>query len=342
MNGYSYSAINTYQRCPQQYVYKFIDKIQRAQKSVALFNGINAHEMMKVFFLMLQMGHDKEYAWNMVLEHVEVLTQEASEVMFDDELASAVDEIKMILLVVKNYIDQYSEDWEILHVEEEFIIMLDTGQVVTFTPDLVVRDRNGSVWIVDHKTTSGGVEGGVPFGDMQALLYYAGVKSLYPETAGFLFSRMRKKLPTQPRLTKTGKTRVADLARIDTTYEILRDFLQETAPGLLNDETHMRRLAELRDQGNRFFWHEQVYVNDATVESILMDVGFVIEQIELSKSRGVWPRHLFESRGYKDCRKCEFEPICQASLLGWDTQDLILDEYEPRDPKNPYQEEDDG
>ncbi len=348
MNGYSYSAINTYQRCPKQYEFKFGYKIQRKKKNLALFNGINAHEMMKEFFLALQnnaadgmnLQQRKDEAWACVEEWAD--DQSETGYLFEDELASAERELGVIKQVVRNYIDQYAEEWEILHVEEEFILMLDTGDVITFTPDLVVRDRNGAVWIVDHKTTSGTVEEGLPFGDQQALLYFAGVQALYPETAGFIFSRMRKKLPTQPRLAKTGKTRVADVARIDTTYEILRDFLQDKAPGLLSDPVHQRRLAQLRDAGNRFFWTEQVYVNETAVQSVINDAAFVLNQIKQSDTLDHYPRHLLESRGYRDCRKCEFRPLCQAQLLGWSTTELLFEEYEPRDPKNPYEEDTDG
>ncbi len=339
MNGYSYSAINTYQRCPKQYEFKFVYKLQRKAKNVNLFNGINAHEWLKEFFLALQAGDSPDEAWRAVQKAAEETLEQARTVTFDEELVKAETEVNTLLRVIENYTDQYQEEWEVLHVEEEFVLLLDNGAVITFTPDLVVRDRNGAVWIVDHKTTSGTVEEGLPFGDMQALLYYAGVKSLYPETAGFIFSRMRKKLPTQPRLAKTGKTRVADVARIDTTYEILRDFLQDKAPGLLSDPVHQRRLAELRDQGNRFFWTEQVYANDAAITAVVDDTAFIINQIRQSETWDKWPRHLLESRGYKDCRKCEFRSLCQAQMLGWDTTDLLLEEYEPRDPKNPYEED---
>ena len=341
MNARSYSDINTYQRCPKQYEYRVVRNLERKQTPLALYNGINAHELLKHFFLALQRGATVAEAWDVVRSEANDLYEAAKRVTFEDELISAKHEIDMIVEVLERYISEYVHDWEILHVEETFIMMLENGEVVSFTPDLVIRDRNGAVWIVDHKTTSGTVEHGIPFGDMQALLYYAGVKALYPELAGFFFNRLRKKMPTMPRLTKTGKTRVADLARIDTTYEILRDFLTEVAPGLLSEETHQRRLAQLRDTGNRFFWTEQIYVNDATVDSVLEDVEWVIEQIKLSESAGRFPRHLLESRGYKDCRKCSWQPLCQAELVGWETDQLIELEFQQRGEKNPYESEDD-
>lgn len=339
MNGTSYSSINTYQRCPKKAYYRMVMDIQPKRRATALFNGINGHEFLKVFFLGLQAGETKEEAWSAVIDAASYLTAEARKYTFDDELLDAEKEIDSMLQIIKRYIDQYVEDWEILHVEEEFLILLDSGRVITFTPDLVVRDRNGFVWIIDHKTTSGLPEGGLPFGDTQALLYYAGVKSLYPETRGFIFNRIRKKIPTQPRLTKTGKVRVADLARIDTTYEVLRDWLKENAPALLSDPAHQRRLAELRDQPDKFFWTEQIITNDETVDNILKDVDFVLAQMETSAKVGHYPRNLQENHSYMSCSKCPYRSLCKAELLGWDVQPLLEEDFEPADPKNPYEGE---
>ena len=342
MNATSYSDINTYQRCPKKHYYRKVENLQHKKRAVALFDGTNGHEFLKTFFLAKQAGASMQSAWSRVLDHAVDLTLEVGEQMFEEELVDVRKQIDLMLTIIKRYVDQYAEKWEILHVEEEFIVMLDSGEVVSFTPDLVVRDRNGFVWIIDHKTTSRVPEGGIPFGDMQALLYYAGVKALYPECKGFIFNRIRKKLPTQPRLTKTGKTRVADLTRIDTTFEVLRNFLQEKAPGLLSEETHQRRLAQLRDQDDKFFWTEQVYVNDTTVEAILVDTEAVLNQMELSRKTGAYPRNLQEDNGYLSCRKCPFQRICHAEMVGWDTELIRAEEYEPRDPKNPYESEDYG
>ena len=338
MNGTSYSGIATYQRCPKQYYYKEVERLEPIEQNINLFQGIVAHDLMKEFFLGMQDHGDPVLSWDRVLDSLEETLDGYSKVMFADELAEADKLAAQILNTVDRYVGRYAEEWEVLHVEEEFLVMIN-NRVVTFTPDLVVRDRAGYVWVVDHKTTSGSYEDGIPFGDMQAMLYFSGVQSLYPEVKGFLFNRLRKKAPTEPRLTKTKPLRVYDLNRIDTTYEILRDFLKENAPKLLDDPRHQRRLAELRDAGDRFFWTETVYVPDVAVEQIIDDVDFVIDQIERSKETGRFPRHLYESRGYKDCRSCDFSRLCQAELLGWDTEELRLEAYQERGAKNPYEGE---
>lgn len=339
MNARSYSNINTYQRCPKKYYYTSVLKIQPKTKALALFNGVNSHEFLKVFFLALQKGMDKVDAWSEVLDYAGVLIEEVKGITFDDEMADAVDQVNQMLNLIEQYCDDYADQWDILHVEEEFIIMLDNGEVISFTPDLVVRDReSGAVWIVDHKTTSRMPESGLPFGDTQALLYYSGVQSLYPDLAGFIFNRIRKKVPTQPRLTKTGKKRVADIARIDTTYEVLLAFLREEAPELLDDPVHRRRLAELRDQ-QRFFWTDTVYVNEATTNAIIDDVAATIQHMNLSMETGQYPRHLQENNSYLSCSKCPFKRLCHTQLVGWDEQTVLEESYEPRDAKNPYEGE---
>lgn len=341
-NARSYSDINTYQRCPKQYQYRVVWGIERKKLAIDLFRGIEAHEYLKMFFLSIQRGLSVDEAWLLVHSYAHERINSFREVMLDNEMADARKEAEVILSIIERYCKRYAQDWEILHVEEEFYFELGNGEVISFTPDLVVRDRNGSIWIIDHKTTSRGVEEGVPFGDMQALLYYAGVKALYPECKGFIFNRIRKKIPSTPRLTKKGTPKVAYLKTIDTTYEILLEFLKTEAPFLLNDLDHRRRLAQLRDQGDRFFWTENVFVNEDTVMNVLADVEFVTLQIKHSEDTNRFPRHLLQSNGYKDCQKCPYQRLCHAEMVGWDTVDLINEDFQARGPKNEYEGEDDG
>lgn len=332
----SYSELNTYQRCPAKYSYAYIEQWQKKKKNINLFNGINAHAMLQEFFLARRDGKNLNQAWGAVEAYTGKILKDSNKFAFENEKVDAKKEVQFMFSIVGRYVDQYAEEWEILHVEEEFYILLG-DHTITFTPDLVVRKPDSSVWPVDHKTTSGKAESGIPFGDMQSLLYYSGVKQVYPETAGFIFNKLRKKIPSVPQLVKTGKKRVARLANIDTTYEVLRNFLLDEAPDLLSDLDHQKRLAELRDQPDQFFWQETVYVTDQTVESICRDIQGVIIQLEASNRARNFPRHLLESRGYKDCSSCEFKRICHSDMIGWDSDKVLEEDYETREAKNPYE-----
>ena len=333
-NPHSYGDIATYQRCAKKYWFRVINNLQHKKRSTNLVLGDVIHQMLRDFFLDLRDGVPQpedslERTWNKLLEEVESY-------MFEDELTEALDLMNTAERIVYAYIQKVDfAEWEILHVEEEFIVTLDTGAVVSFTPDLVVRDPSGAVWVVDHKSTSRMPTEGVPFGDLQAMLYLVGVSALYPETAGFIYNRLRKKEPTAPRLTKTGDKRVANLARIDTTYDVLLAFLQDEAPDLIDDPTHRARLAELRDDDGRWFWTEQIYRNENAMATILNEVASTIETMGKDET---FARHLVEDNGWNSCSKCPFARVCQADLLGWDTELVLNEDYEVRDQKNPYEE----
>lgn len=342
-NALSFSDIATYRRCPKRFFYRAINDLQRKKKSTNLYLGSEIHEMLKIFFLGLQGGQTREEAVWAVDLYVENLGDwETYPELFEDESIEQGVLANEAYAIVVRYLDQADfTDWEILHVEEQFYITLENGVVISITPDLVVRDPSGAVWVIDHKSTSRMPVDGIPFGDFQAMLYLAGVSAVYPETKGFIYNRLRKKLPTVPRLNKTinketGLYWVNNLKKIDTTYEMLMDFITAEAPVLLTNQDHALRLAELREDTGRWFWTETVYNNETAIDTIIEETSNTVQQ---AGADTVFSRNLYEDNGWNSCSKCEFARLCQADLLGWDTQQILLEDFEPRDAKNPYEGE---
>lgn len=312
-NATSFSDLLCYQRCPKQFEYSRVRQLQKIKRSVALSKGTIVHRLLMAYYL-----GGEEAMWN-----------EYSEIGWEAEgwlLEDGSDPTELVVAasdLVDRYLTYYQDDWEILYVEETFEVEVD-GELISFTPDLIVREREtGAVWVVDHKTAAT-IPTEPSIGNLQSVLYYGLLKPFIPGLVGFMFNFLRKKEPTQPRLTKTGDKRVADLNRIDTTYEILRDYLAEEAPDLLDDPAHKQRLAELRET-NRFFGRQYLYIPDAMVQSTLEDVGLTIEQIQAAK----YPRH-FMSSGMTSCDRCEFSALCVAELRGYDTKEVLM-MYEDRD-----------
>lgn len=357
-NAKSYSEINTYGRCPQRYFLRSVLRLQRKRKNPNLYQGSATHEGFQEFFLKLRETADYNHAYEVMDAWFQAeidAIPERNPLLFDDELASAEILLQDAWYYCTTWIDAHEDEiktWEILHVEEEFVIMLgdETNyEVVTFTPDLIIKDKNGFVWIVDFKTTSKMPNNGLPFADLQALLYMAGVRELYPELRGFIFSYIRKKRPTLPRLNKThtsesklyGHVFVNNLTKIDTSYEMLRDFLLEHAPALMGEPAHQRRLAELRDT-NRFLWEERVTPSDEQLSLVLEDVLATLVNMKEAASNNRYPRTILNDlAGVQACSRCEFSRICHTALLGWNVEMVIDEEYEPRDPKNDYESEED-
>lgn len=342
--SYSFSDLNTFLRCPKQYEYKAIRKLQRIRKDATLHEGTCIHHMLMGGFLAMQRGDDWQTG---VGEHANSLFAEADSAAAFEEVAREAEEmIEQCRQIVVRYFEQADwEGWKILHVEEEFTVNIN-DEPLSFTPDLVMEDPQGNVWIVDHKSTSSISPDGVPFSSQQSLLYLAGVRIHYPTAVGFMFNFLRKKLPTEPRLNKTrdkesGLYFVNDLNRIDTEFEILYEFLKTEAPHLLDDPRHRARLAELRDTDGRFFSTKRVLANETALEQIVEEASWTMADIEDASVTERFPRVLQDDGGYLSCKRCEFNAICGAELLDLNTE-IVLREYEPRDPKNPYETDDEG
>lgn len=316
--SYSMSDLLRHQRCPKAFEYSVVRNLQKKRRNLNYTKGIYVHELLMAYY---REGYDA-----LMLRYHE-LADETFAITLDDDIIQPDDLLEESAELVERYLNQYDDDWEVLHCEETFEIEIN-GEVLTFTPDLVIRDDRG-VWCVDHKTTSRKPGGSVGVGDFQALLYSSMMMEIYPDFRGFIFNRLRKKVPTEPRLTKTGDKRVANVGRIDTTYEILRDFIMENAPELMDDDTHRRRLAELRDEDS-FFYREYVFTTDEMAEEMVLDVAMQIETIKFQTEKGRFPRIFLPYAGAQECDHCPFKDLCVAELRDYNTEH-VLDFYEERD-----------
>ncbi len=341
--AYSFSDLNTAQRCLKRYEYRTVRRLQRKARATTLTQGSMMHRFLMHGFLNLQRGD----LWVKGVETLlDEMLEEGEAVLFEDESVQYENLLRESLDLVRSHFERNPFDgWEILHVEEEFQVWID-GEVVTFTPDLVARDEFGKVWIIDHKSTSGMPEPGVPFATQQSLLYFAGVRAFYPEAVGFLFNFLRKKLPTEPRLNKTknrasGMYHVNNLKSIDTTYEVLAAFIKAEAPELWGHPEHMERLAELRDAPERWYWQSKVLTNDVALDTTIDETSMVIQSVTMARLNKAYPRNLQEDRGYLSCSKCEFVDLCAAELMGQVTRHILLD-FEKREEKNPYESDSNG
>lgn len=337
-NAISFSSIDTFRRCPKRYEYREVRQLQRKKRATQLYQGILVHEALMTYYLALRDGMVDGRAAVYAFFADAYLQARQNPTLFADELADEIKIIEDSEDLVYRYLAKWNDSWTVLHVEEEFYVTLDSGDVISFTPDLVVEDESGFVWIVDHKTTASLPTNDQTHADLQSTLYYAGVQALYPNLQGFIFNKLRKKRPTQPKLTKTGKLRISDLDRIDTSFEVLRDYIVQHAPQLLEDDRHMRRLAKLRDE-ERFFWREVIVITEPMTRAALDDAYITLKYMDVSAETG-YPRTFQEDRGWKSCSRCPFHRLCQAELLEWDAETVLAEDYEPRDPKNPYESED--
>jgi hypothetical protein len=330
---FSYSDAQQYRRCPKAYYYRKVRNLQTVQRAWRADLGTWLHE--------LQAASNRGKPW--LDRHAELYEEFAAEVIPYANPDDDILEIPELARAIKERYDtKYVDDGElfrVLNVEESF-----TVAGIGFTPDLVIElVSTGDIWVWDYKSSVAIPEEWDLYDDTQGVLYTAGVGELYghDRVKGVVFDYMRTKVPTVPRLNKTikrdlGHPDIHDVARIDTTYDILMDFAARNGvppyPALVD------KLAEL-EHNDRFFRRIWLPIPEAARQQAVVEAVMTETMAKESTENDMFPRTILPpSAGTRACKGCGFQPLCQAELFGLDTSG-ILDLYEERQPLNRnYQE----
>lgn len=326
----SYSEAETFTRCPRKYYHRAVEGIQKVGYfKPPLYRGSHFHQLM----MRWNLGEDyMQY-------HIDtVAAVEQDEDRYDEVREERLELLELAFQLFDRYVQKYAEELgeiEVLNVEEEFVLQM--GEItITCTPDLVFRDADGQLWCRDYKTTSV-LPNEFPWGNLQPLINTAAVSAAYDETCHFQYHHIRAKLPTEPRLNKTGPKKVNNLNRLDTTFEVLRDFLAAEAPDLLTDPEHKDKLAELRDH-DRYFLEQRMYNDPAQLERARDLMLELARDVDMHTELDFFPQRPLHI-GMGSCGGCEFRHLCEGEYYGYDIDRIKEEEYEPRAPKNPYDEE---
>jgi len=214
---------------------------------------------------------------------------------------------------MRSYLWYYRDDpWETVAVEQEFEVKtpLEVNGVRIYFKgiiDLVIRDEEGRLWIIDHKTASN-----IPMPtafhamDPQLMIYPWAAKLAFGwDVAGIIYNYVKSKPPTVPQLTKTG---LVSRRKIITDYPTLMRFIKEND---LDPEDFAVARKQLRRKSpflKRYRYPREKHV---TVE-ILKDALATARAIQTTRRR---TRTIT-----RDCqRMCPFHDLCRAELNGFDT-----------------------
>jgi hypothetical protein len=229
---------------------------------------------------------------------------------------------------------RYEKHWgttelpgKVLHREESFKL-----DGIGFTPDAIIEDENGDVWVWDYKTTDSIPSEEIGIMDYQHLMYIKGVRALYgPRVRGFVFDWMRSKPPTQPKLRKDGL--IADINRVDTDWETLVEFAKVNKIPPYPELT--MKLASLATQRAKWFRRDYIAIPEGAAETAWHEAWIVQSRIESAeRDPQVGFTRSYQARGPYSCSSCAYQDVCQAELMGWDTAAIIGAYYKDRESLN--------
>lgn len=319
-----WSGIKTFRKCQKLYEYAWLQNIERKKPIVPLVRGSIIGECL-----------DKLAAKKGIAPVIKKYETEYGK-LFKAEQEEYGDILGECERIVHNYKRLYANDGLVylkgkdgnpfeVEVETDFSI----GSIkVHFTGhiDKLVKDKEGHILVLDHKSHKSIPGPDARYNDFQLLTYlWLLPLSGLPKADGVLWDYLRTKPPTVPELLKKGG--LTRRANLDSDYDTYMAAIQENG---LNPEDYKDELARFKAEGgNRYFERVRLPApGPVLIENMVSDFKETIIQIVDATKKGKFVRNMG-----RDCGSCGFYQLCQMELRGHDTEFVRKSSYRQRPEK---------
>ncbi len=308
----SNSKVKTWRRCPNQYRYKYIEKLRPKKHSLPLKRGDWLHQLM--------MAHYDGQSWRAVHNK---LTREFN-LLFEEEREELGDlpaECERIFISYLKHWQVEDAGWNIIDTEMDELVELPNGDYLNFIIDLIVEDKDGGLWLVDHKTVKQFMDADFMLLDTQLPRYFWAAKKLgYDNLRGVMFNELITKAPTVPELLKNGRlTERKNLACDAATY------LRAIKDNGLDYRDYIATLKRLKAQDDRWFRRTRLPKDRPLTRQLIREMVMGADEIREAQTKNRWPRS-----PDKGCKwGCDYLELCITELHGGDGNDIIKLKYHP-------------
>lgn len=317
----SWSRVKTWRRCHRAYDYKYGQRLARKKPKPPLLRGSILHEMLDARALKMNpLAVLKKY-------------NDQYKSLFIEEQEMYGDIINDLRRVYEGYDRLYANDGYTFLSSEEFVAT-DVVEGLRFVGyiDKRVADKQGRIWLVDHKTGRNIPGADSRYSDLQLLLYVWAYNREHKNEriSGVIWDYIRTKPPTVPEVLKKGGLSIAK--NINTDYET---YMEAIADNDLDPKDYKERLADLKAQESPFYRRITLPNPPACmVDQVVAD--FQNTAIELHTLAPVSKARTMT----RDCSWCEFHSICDAELRGHDAKFVRESEFIIKEPSEHGDEED--
>jgi hypothetical protein len=303
--SFSQSKLKTFNRCPKQYEYKYVDHLNPKRKFRPLLVGSWVHRAVQTYYesgdWKIGFNEYKQRNWdNLFEEEREMLSEKGNP-------AQAIPKI------MRGYKFYYRDDgWEPVIVEQEILVETPLkGVFFKGVVDLGIME-DGKLWVIDHKT-AGSIPAATTFHamDPQLILYPWALGVLMKRgeieerpIGGVIYNYIRSKPPTEPSINKDG---TFSKRKIVTDYPTVYLFLTKNG---YDPKDFSETLIPLRRR-SELLRRYRLPREPVVTKSILLDALSVVRRIQTSNR--------FTRSVSKDCGWCSYRDLCRADLNGLDT-----------------------
>lgn len=296
----SNSEVKTFAECVRKHFYHYIRGRRAHGKADALRFGTLIHIALEAWWLELKAAQ---------FDPLEVALRAIQQ---SDEVADPFELVKAEELMRGYHFRWFAEPLEVIGVEVEFRMPLvnpATGRTsktaqVGGKIDAIVRDRNGDVWIIEHKTTAEDFGAGSTYWDRvrmssQIGTYLHGARALGLDPAGCVYDvigkvslRPLKATPPESRKYTNAGTLYANQREVDETI----------------DEYRIRVRASIAKDPNAYFGRAlQVRLEEDEAES-LADLWQHVRAMREAELANRFPRNPDACVRYG--RTCDYFEVC--------------------------------
>ena len=286
------------------YYYKYGLKLRPKKKGIALRRGSIIHECIEAY--------DSGRSWRKPYRN---FAKQFYEETFKEEIVEMGDIPRMVEELMENYQALYENDGLIyLGNELHFELPLMPGVVIEGYLDALVEDEKGAIWPKETKTYKRNPDYDFLLLNTQSALYTWAVTEMGYSPKGTLWDIIRAKEPGRPQFLKDGKV---SKRGIDSTPYTVKKALREMGQ---NPEDYEDLLAKVSYED--YFRRYPVRVNPTVVKGIMDDFKSTAREIMKSGDK------LHDRNLGKGCAWCDYKPLCQADLMGLDTEFIQKKQFE--------------
>lgn len=300
----SNSKVTTWRRCHMAYHYKYHEHLRPRKRGIALRRGSIIHECIEAY--------DSGKSWRKPYKE---FAKQFYEETFQEEIVEIGDIPRMVEELMENYQALYEDDGlGYLGSEVHFELPLMPGVLMEGYLDALVEDEKGCVWPKETKTYKKNPDYDFLLLNTQSSLYTWAVMEMGYSPKGTLWDIIRAKEPSKPQFTQKG-----DISRkgIDSTPYTVKKFLREQG---LSPENFKDLLGKVSYEN--FFRRYPIRVNLPVIRGIMEDFRSTAKEI-LKQGSKLQDRNLG-----KNCAWCDYKPLCQAELMGLDTEYIRKKQFE--------------
>jgi len=316
--SFSQSKLKSFNRCPKQYEYKYIQKLSPKRKQRPLFFGSWVHKAVESYYT------TPDRNWRLGFNEYKINWDALFEEERQDMMAGRgkSDPLIAIPRIMRGYEFYYKNDgWDPVLTEQEYIVETPMpGVFFKLVVDLGILDEEEKLWVVDHKTASSIPAANTFHGmDPQLILYPWALERLmengqltkYP-IGGVIYNYIKSKPPSLPQLNKDGSL---SKRKIATDYPTAYLFLKQNGYDPKDFAEILVPLKNRSDFLRRYRLPREPYVT----KEILLDALSVVKRMQTTRR--------FTRSVSKDCSFCGYRDLCRAELNGFDTTIMRKTDY---------------